>query len=280
MQALRQVFSGILLAVLSAGLTLGGFSLAFAEGEAPLPPPPDTPTAIPTFPPTPAIIFPTLPIPGPTEPPSPTPSLSPTETIAPPTTCPPPFDWIQIVIQAGDSLDSLAQHYGTTPDALIQENCLLSPSLPAGSIFYVPPAPTQTPVPCGPPAGWIIYRVQAGDNLYRIGLNYGVTVSQLKQANCLGASNIIHIGQPLYVPNVPTRTPAVTATLTEMPTATPTATQPPTIPVPTATPTLTPPATSTVPPTASFTATTAAPTNTAAVPPSQTFTPTTPASTP
>ena len=73
--------------------------------------------------------------------------------------------------------------------------------LPAGFALYVPPVPTVTVVPCGPPAGYVKrHVVQAGDNLYRIALSYGITYQQLQRANCMGSSTTIYRGQVLWVP--------------------------------------------------------------------------------
>jgi len=44
----------------------------------------------------------------------------------------------------------------------------------------------------------LIYRVQSGDNLYRISRNFGITVSQIKDLNSL-SSDLISIGQELYI---------------------------------------------------------------------------------
>jgi LysM repeat protein len=66
-----------------------------------------------------------------------------------------------------------------------------------------PPTPTLSPQPtlaCPPPQGWVAYEVQPNDNLFRLGLAYGVTVRDLQAANCLGDSVMIEIGQTLYVP--------------------------------------------------------------------------------
>lgn len=66
----------------------------------------------------------------------------------------------------------------------------------------VTPTDTPTPTVCTPPAGWVIYIVQSGDNLYRIGRATGASVEQLKRANCL-ISDLIYPGQRLYVPRPP-----------------------------------------------------------------------------
>ncbi|HET9913175.1 MAG TPA: LysM peptidoglycan-binding domain-containing protein, partial [Anaerolineales bacterium] len=128
---------------------------------------------------------------------------------------------------------------------------------------YVPPVPTVTIVPCGHPAGWVrTHVVQAGDNLYRIALSYGLTYPQLQRANCMGSSTTIYAGQRLWVPNIPTRTPVPGVTIIpDFPTETPSATN--TTAPATSTNTATePPASATatatstsIPPTATFTIT-------------------------
>lgn len=76
---------------------------------------------------------------------------------------------------------------------------------PAASETPTPPlvgTPGQNtpPASCGRPAGWVNHIVQPGDTLYQLSLEYGVTVTQLQNANCMGASTILHTGQILYVP--------------------------------------------------------------------------------
>jgi LysM repeat protein len=117
-----------------------------------------------------------------------------------------------VITSAGDTIYSLAQRYKTSADSLSTANCLLSADVPAGFALYVPPVPTVTVIPCGPPSGWARnHVVQPGDNLYRIALSYGITYPQLQRANCMGGSTIIYSGQRLWVPNIPTRTvPGVT----------------------------------------------------------------------
>ena len=81
---------------------------------------------------------------------------------------------------------------------------------------------TQTTVPlatgttCAPPSGWVVYIVQANDSLFYLGLQFGVTVTQLQEANCMGTAVIIYTGQKLYVPNVPTSTLPFIITPTEL----------------------------------------------------------------
>src|SRR5689334_5222221 len=56
------------------------------------------------------------------------------------------------------------------------------------------------------------YTVQAGDNLFRISLRFGVTVAAMQQANGIANPMLIYVGQVLQIPaggnpNPPTRQP-------------------------------------------------------------------------
>ena len=244
MQALRQLGGGVIIAIFSVILVIGGVFLSLAETL----PPPATPTQIPpTLPlsfPTPTVTTTQIPTQQ-SETPTDTASPPPTAILASPVTCTPPSGWIQIITTAGDTIYALAQRYKTSTEELSAANCLTSADLPGGIALYVPPIATVTAIPCGPPPGWVrAYIVQPGDNLYRIALAYGLTFPQLQRGNCMGTSTTIYVGQRLWVPNVPTRTlvPGTTIvpdfpTETASPTATP-------IP-PTNTATFTPTATAT-----------------------------------
>lgn len=260
MQSLRQLSIGIIIAIVSVVLVVGGIFLSLAETFSPV----ATPTPIP---PTIQLTFPTM-----------TPSLAvaqsetttatltqiatltPSITSLPPTPCSPaPANWIRIILGVGDTIYSVAQQYRTTTEDISAANCLASLDLPVGYMLLVPPVQaTATVVPCGPFAGWVrTYIVQPGDNLFRIGLAYGVTVSQLQRANCMGSSTTIFVGQRLWVPNVPTRTPGVTV-IPNPPTASDTSqpiptTEVPTIEQPTSTSTQIPTTEPSATPTASIT---------------------------
>ncbi|MBI5933385.1 MAG: LysM peptidoglycan-binding domain-containing protein [Chloroflexi bacterium] len=271
MQGLRQMGGGLVLALLSVVIVLGGISLALAEGY--VPPPSPTPTQ-------------TQPAPtvAPTETPSATlgaespvhtSTSTATSTLAPSVNCPPPPGWTSTVVQLGDTLDSLAARYHTTAQELMTRNCMTVSSILPGYIISVPIQPTATYYPCGVvPFGWIQYTVQPGDNLYQISLRYGVTVAQLDTANCLRGSTNIFAGQRLWVPNVPiipTATPIIIEFATQTPPIPTSTTAPP--PASTETPSATtePSATPTETPTPSET-----PTPTDTPPPTETPTPPTP----
>lgn len=220
-----------------------------------------------------------------------------------PTSCPPPAGWEGYIVNSGDNLMDLSKTRGTTQEQIMGGNCLISMLLIPDTLIYLPPvaigAPvslptTVTPLPfvptatqsCQRPAGWIEYTVKFGDNLTRIAINYRISVSYLKQVNCL-TDNMIRVGMKLWVPNVPTSTFTATATPTKTPTDSPEPSNPtqvppsivPTIPgtpLPTLihTDTFTPTYTDT--PTPTFTETpTDTPTSTLTpVPPTETPTPT------
>lgn len=262
MQGLKQIGLAIAVAVVSLGVVLGGLSLALSENVTP--PPAATSTLwLPTFAEfiTPSGTSPALP------------TLTSAATLAPeatatlpppPASCTPPSGWVGVTVGVNDTLEGMALRYHTTAQALSQGNCLLTPSLITGSLLFVPPLPASTPIPCGAPFGWVRYSVQPGDTLYHIASMYGITTSQLQQANCLGFSTNIRVGQLLWIPN---RLPLFTNTPPVFPT----------IYVPSETPTEAPSATS-LPPTATTqpTGTTAPqPTGTNTAPPTDTTVPTT-----
>ncbi|HLF90050.1 MAG TPA: LysM peptidoglycan-binding domain-containing protein [Anaerolineales bacterium] len=279
MSNLRQVLAGILAGLVSLIIILGSLSLALAEGSTSVASLPVTSTETPSP-------LPTTQPGAPTFTPSSIPQDTATTTPIPTLVCPIPPGWETILLSEGDDLEIIALERGISLEDLLAYNCMNAPVFLPETILYVPPFPedtatpigvvTETPtptsapvflpttaIPCGPPAGWITYKVQSGDTLYSISRAYYTTVFALQNANCLTGTKII-TGQILYVPNVATRTPTPTPLppLTFTPTNTP--------PTPTATPTNTSPPlpTGTTPPTNTSTPTetpagTALPTETA-----------------
>jgi LysM repeat protein len=236
MRALREMGGGLIIAVLSLLLVIGGISLSLAENTpdeqptpTPLPPSVSTSIELPTFTPivlttnTPETLTPTV---------TATITLVPTQMVS--IVCNPPVGWIQILVSTNDTLYTIAERYKTTAEILNVSNCLNNTIPATGSRLYVPPIPTVTIIPCGPYAGWIkAYTVRPGDNLYRISLLYRTTVQQLQRANCMGASVTIYAGQVLWVPNVPTSTPGITnvpntSTMTQQPQPATSTPEPPT----------------------------------------------------
>lgn len=132
------------------------------------------------------------------------------------------------VVQAGDTLYSIAIKYGTTILALEQANNITNPNaLAIGTRLVIPgtvaqnaatPAPTArgptTPAPTPPNAATPlpnatavaaapqVYVVQAGDTLASIGAQFGVSVAELQRANNLSDVNLLNVGQQLVIPSI------------------------------------------------------------------------------
>ena len=116
-----------------------------------------------------------------------------------------------------------------------------SGTVSAASVTPGTPTPTITPLPTPTPRpdGAVVHVVQAGDTLFGIARQYGVSLDDLYRLNRLTPESIIELGQTLVV-----KTATATAappTVTYTPSATPTVVPPtPTLPPPTATPTVQP----------------------------------------
>lgn len=250
MKTVRTGLIGLLLAMLSGMVVISAISSSFFESMA--------------FPVSTVTQRPTLPLPN----------LTPvgmqetlahlsTATSAPlPTVCPHPVGWIVYVLQSGDEIQSLAAQRGISVADILNHNCLVSTTLLPDTQIFLPPVltatvefsptvtqtATNTPIPCGPPAGWVLYTIRQGDTLLQISRLFRVSVWELKNANCL-TGDAIRAGAQVWVPNVPmstftytpvrnkSATPSVTYTITA--TYTVTDTTAPTVtetPVPTETP--------------------------------------------
>lgn len=99
-------------------------------------------------------------------------------------------------VVSGDTLYSIADRYGTTVDAIKQDNNLTSNILNIGQTLSIPAGgglvPTQK--------RGTSYTVVSGDTLYSIADRNGTSVDAIKQANKL-TSNNLSIGQTLTIPS-------------------------------------------------------------------------------
>ncbi|WP_312470531.1 LysM peptidoglycan-binding domain-containing protein [Neobacillus sp.] len=135
-------------------------------------------------------------------------------------------------VVSGDALIKIANRYNVTVGELQQWNNLSSTLILVGQVLKVsapgqtvtvtapkpaptPPAPvtppptTTTPAPQTPTSE---YTIKSGDNLSKIGVQFGMTVQQLKTLNNL-TSDMIYIGQKLKVTGqttTPIQPPATT----------------------------------------------------------------------
>jgi LysM repeat protein len=114
------------------------------------------------------------------------------------------------VVSAGDTLSAIAVRYNTTVGTLASLNGIVNiDRIRVGQELRVPvataeaPAATATPVPTTTPAAAgtpRVHMVQAGENLFRIALRYGVTVDAIAALNHLADVSRIYVGQELLIP--------------------------------------------------------------------------------
>lgn len=99
------------------------------------------------------------------------------------------------VVQPGENLFRIALRYGTTVQAIQQANGL------TGTLIYVGQRLT-IPGTSAPGDNLIVYRVVAGDTLFKIAQRYGTTVAAIRAANGWGANySLIYPGQHVFVPS-------------------------------------------------------------------------------
>jgi len=103
------------------------------------------------------------------------------------------------VVQAGDTIFSIARAYGVSPQAIIQANALTDPDrIMLGQELIIPAAeapPAETVLPEGR-----TYTVETGDTLWTIADRFGTTVAAIMEANNLSDPSYIRVGQVLIIP--------------------------------------------------------------------------------
>lgn len=148
---------------------------------------------------------------------TPTASPSPTETLTP--TVSGPFIY---QVEEGDVLWSIAEKFKVDLLLLITINNIdpANPTIHTGDKLTIPGPDTQlpsaTPLPSNIPRGTKIdYRVQLGDSLLSIAIQFNSTVEAIKKENKIENENEIFVGQIIKVPvNLVTPVPTVTPSLT------------------------------------------------------------------
>lgn len=111
----------------------------------------------------------------------------------------PTDEGIMYIVKSGDSLWKIANSYGITVDKLKIANNLTSNTLQIGQKLLIPVTDTNVTEKETPSNKGVNYVVVKGDNLYSIANKYGVTVTDIKEANNL-SSNTLQIGQVLIIP--------------------------------------------------------------------------------
>ena len=152
---------------------------------------------------------PQTPVPTPTVTREGSPRLDGTATMAlpPPATAEPPtgettYDGPQTT--ATPAVTASAQPPTIDPTAPTVPPPTAEPPTPPATRDSPPATPTPTP------GGERIHVVQAGENLYRIGLLYGLSWGAIAEYNGITDPNAITVGQELRIPPSPTATPETT----------------------------------------------------------------------
>jgi len=108
---------------------------------------------------------------------------------------------VPYVVQAGDALASIARHYNTTWQTLVQVNRLLSPNvIHAGQVIQVPSPPSSPPMGGKEGGRGVVYIVRSDDTLLRIALRHGVSPWTLTAISHVANPALIYPGQELVVP--------------------------------------------------------------------------------
>lgn len=186
----KQLAVGLLVVVL---MLIATACVRPVESNPPTPNPEDVPTLAPAVPTT---------VPDFSPSPTPTPELQPTAVPEQPTAVPPtavpPGQPTTHTVAPGDTLYSISQRYGVSMEEIMAANGLTDPNqLSVGQQLTIP-APGTTP-----PGGGTgtVHTVKAGENLFRIGLQYGCTVDQLSAQNNIPYPYTIYPGQQITIPD-------------------------------------------------------------------------------
>jgi LysM repeat protein len=119
-------------------------------------------------------------------------------------------------VQRGDTLSSIARHFGVTVMQLVEANRLTDDRIFPGQKLVIPgytPTPPQPeaeiveaeptlPFVAPPSDQYFVHTVTRGDTLSGIAKRYGVTVRDLVEANQVEPSDMLHLGQHLLVPRL------------------------------------------------------------------------------
>ena len=112
-------------------------------------------------------------------------------------------NYIDYIVQPGDTLYILAQRYGTTVDIIRRLNGLTSDQIITGQRLKIPAPTTVTPPP---PTEYFNHTVVSGDTLWLLAQRFNTTVDAIKSLNGL-TSDALSIGQVLRIPGTGTVTP-------------------------------------------------------------------------
>ena len=98
-------------------------------------------------------------------------------------------------VRPGDSLQTLAYTYHTTVEDIAAANHITNPAL-----LYQGQALAINQGKAGQPTYQALHRVQPGENLFRVALQYGLSAQQLARVNNLAPDWPVSAGQQLWIP--------------------------------------------------------------------------------
>ena len=127
--------------------------------------------------------------------------------------------WIHHLIRSGETLSTIARHYGVSVSEIKRFNKIRGSLILAGHSLVIPVPQNKKyaralakmstynketyirrkPVENVPGRVKYVHQVKKGETLWDIAIQYGVSVSQLRNWNGLGYTRIIHPGQKLNV---------------------------------------------------------------------------------
>ncbi len=103
------------------------------------------------------------------------------------------------IVQPGDSLYSIARRFNTTIGTIAQLNGIVAiHALRIGQQLQIPG--TASPPPADQPGQQVTYVVVWGDTLYRIAIQFKVTIRDIVEANNIDNPHLIFPGQRLIIP--------------------------------------------------------------------------------
>lgn len=107
------------------------------------------------------------------------------------------------VVSPGDTIESIAARYNTTPEELYQINSFLNKNDPLtiGQRIIIPVPKMDT---------FEYYTIKRGDTLYNISRKYELTPNQLAMINGIELTDYLYPGQILLVPK-----PGIKVTITK-----------------------------------------------------------------
>lgn len=110
----------------------------------------------------------------------------------------------EYVIQAGDTLISIAQRFGVSVDAIMQANTLRDANnLIQGQVLFIPGYQGSTTGTTGRSSGEsAVHTVKRGETLFAIAQLYNVTTAEIVAANQIANPNQLQAGQKLIIPGV------------------------------------------------------------------------------